>query len=89
MLNSLINCVSIIILCTVKVNALRMGKRVFNYYKSVCKFKVRIVEQLKNVDSSVYFCSVINTFNTFAVSWIQTMFVENQNMNFKLGTTCF
>ncbi|KAL4103818.1 hypothetical protein QTP88_019153 [Uroleucon formosanum] len=58
----------------------------FNHFQSVCKSEIAFVENIDGLSNDNYFCSTVYTMNTFAVSWSETILVENKNINFKLDT---
>uniref|UniRef100_A0A2S2PCF5 RNA-directed DNA polymerase n=1 Tax=Schizaphis graminum TaxID=13262 RepID=A0A2S2PCF5_SCHGA len=58
----------------------------FNHFKSVCKSEIAFVENVEGLSNDSYFCSTVYTMNTFAVSWSESILVENKSINFKLDT---
>ncbi|CAI6369196.1 unnamed protein product [Macrosiphum euphorbiae] len=58
----------------------------FNHFQNVCKSEIAFVENVDGLSIDNYFCSTVYTMNTFAVSWSETILVENKSINFKLDT---
>lgn len=57
-----------------------------NHFQSVCKSKVKLIENINGIKKS-YFCLVLNN-KVYTLNWTQNVFVEIINLNFELDTDC-